>query len=80
MHLPYVEQVTLPVVNQISVEDQVAVAAVEVAVPLRVHSCKLQILNSPHLETSKGGLSPNYMCGCKPDTFVLLCTRKLLFK
>lgn len=49
--LPYVEQVTLPVVNQVSVEDQVAVSSIEVAVPLRVHSHKLQIFNSPHLST-----------------------------
>lgn len=51
-HLPYIEQVTLPVVDQVGVEDQVTVASIEVTEPLRVHSDELQILNSPHLCTS----------------------------
>lgn len=51
-HLPYVEQVAFLVVDQVCVEDQVAVSSIEVSVPLRVHGRKLQILNPPNLDTS----------------------------
>lgn len=52
-HLPHVEQVTLPAVNKIGVEDQVAVSPIEVSITPRVHRDKLQILNSPHLDIYK---------------------------
>lgn len=49
-HLPNIEQVTFPVVNQVSVENEVAVSSVEVSVALRIHRGQLQILNPPHLK------------------------------
>lgn len=52
-YLPYIEQVTVLVVSCVSVKDQVAVSSVEVSVPFRVHRNKLQILNSPYLDTFK---------------------------
>lgn len=52
-HLPNVEQIVLLAVNQVRVEDQVAVSSIEVSVRLRVHRDKLQVLNSPHLGTLK---------------------------
>lgn len=48
-HLPYIEQVTLFAVNQVRIENQVAVSSVEIAIRLRIHRDKLQILDPPHL-------------------------------
>lgn len=53
-HLPYVQNVTLLAADCIGVQDQVAVASVEVSVRLWLHRDQLQILNSPHLHTVKG--------------------------
>lgn len=49
-HLPNIEQVTFLVLNQVRVENDVAVSSVEVSVPLRIHRDQLQILNPPHLK------------------------------
>lgn len=49
-HLPNIEQVTFLIVNQVSVENEVAVSSVEVSVPFRIHWDQLQILNPPHLK------------------------------
>lgn len=49
-HLPNIEQVTFLIVNQVSVENEVAVSSVEVSVPSRIHRNQLQILNPPHLK------------------------------
>lgn len=49
-HLPNIEQVTFLVLNQVRVENEVAVSSVEVSVPWRIHRDQLQILNPPHLK------------------------------
>lgn len=48
-YLPYVEHVVLPDVNLIGVQDEVAVPAIEVAMPLGLYRDQLQVLNPPYL-------------------------------
>lgn len=52
-HLPNVEQVRVFIVSQVSVENEVAVSSIEVAIPFRIHRDRLQILNPPHLKCSQ---------------------------
>lgn len=49
-HLPDIQQVVLLLAYEVGVEQQVAVATVEMAQPLGLHRHQLQVLDAPHLE------------------------------
>ncbi len=53
LYLPHVKNVAVPAINIIAVQNQIAVASIEVSMHFRFHLHHLQILNAPHLRMEK---------------------------
>lgn len=53
LYLPHVKNVAVPAINIIAVQNQIAVASIEVSMHFRFHLHHLQILNAPQLRMEK---------------------------